>query len=66
MVVHEGALRLERMKSRPAAMQPIVLDTFGTQVGTIRFVRDASGTVTGFVLDAGRVRRVTFWKEGSR
>ena len=66
MVVHEGALRLERMKSRPAAMQPIVLDTFGTQVGTIRFVRNASGTVTGFVLDAGRVRRVKFWKEGSR
>jgi hypothetical protein len=29
-------------------------------------VRNASGTVTGFVLDAGRVRRVKFWKEVSR
>jgi CubicO group peptidase (beta-lactamase class C family) len=64
MVVHEDALRLERLKSRPASMQPVVLDTFTTQIGTIRFVRNAAGAVTGFVLDAGRVRRVTFRKDG--
>ncbi len=63
MVVHEGSLRLERLKSRPSTLQPVVVDTFATQVGTVRFVRDATGTVTGFVLDAGRVRRVKFRKE---
>ena len=63
MVVHEGSLRLERLKSRPSTLQPVVVDTFATQVGTVRFVRDATGTVSGFVLDAGRVRRVKFSKD---
>jgi hypothetical protein len=62
MVVHEGALRLERLKSRPAPLTPLVRDTFTTQAGTIRFVRDAAGNVTGFQLDAGRVRHVKFSK----
>jgi CubicO group peptidase (beta-lactamase class C family) len=66
MVVHEGVLRLERLKSRPANLQPVVTDTFTTQVGTIRFVRDASRTVTGFVLEAGRVRRVRFRKDSGQ
>lgn len=63
MVVHEGSLRLERLKSRPSTLQPVVVDTFATQAGTVRFVRDATGTVSGFVLDAGRVRRVKFSKD---
>jgi CubicO group peptidase (beta-lactamase class C family) len=63
MVMRDGALRLERLKARPAGMQPAVLDTFTTQIGTIRFVRNSSGTVTGFELDAGRVRHVKFRRE---
>ena len=62
MVLHEGSLRLERLKSRPAPLTPVVRDTFTTQAGTIRFVRNAAGAVTGFQLDAGRVRHVKFWK----
>jgi CubicO group peptidase (beta-lactamase class C family) len=61
--VHEGALRLERMKQPPAALQPVVADTFTGQPGTFTFVRDPSGRVTGFTLDAGRVRHVKFSRE---
>jgi hypothetical protein len=61
--VHEGALRLERMKQPPATLQPVVADTFTGQPGTITFVRDASGRVTGFTLDAGRVRHLKFSRE---
>jgi CubicO group peptidase (beta-lactamase class C family) len=57
------ALRLERLKSQPSALEPIVTDTFSSQPGTLRFTRDAAGRVNGFTLDAGRIRNVRFWKE---
>jgi CubicO group peptidase (beta-lactamase class C family) len=63
MVLKDGELRLERSKSRPATLEPLVTDTFGAQVGTIGFIRGASGRVSGFVLDAGRLRHVRFWKD---
>ena len=62
-VAKGGELRLERSKSRPAALEPQVSDTFSTQVGNIRFVRDSARRISGFVLDAGRVRHVKFWKD---
>ena len=63
MIVHDGVLRLERLKSRPAPLDPLIADTFSAEAGTIRFTRNASGAVTGFQLDSGRVPHVTFWKE---
>lgn len=63
MTVGEGVLRLERMKARPAPLEPLIADTFAAQLGTIRFTRGAAGVVTGFQLDAGRVRQVKFWKD---
>ena len=62
-VVKEGALRLERLKSNPSALEPLFADTFASPAGVIRFTRDSSGTVTGFSLEAGRVRGMKFWKE---
>jgi hypothetical protein len=44
-------------------LEPLIVDTFSSQPGVIRFTRDAAGTVTGFVLEAGRVRGMKFWKE---
>ena len=61
VVVREGSLRLERLKMPSATLAPIVVDTFSTPLGTIRFVRDG-GRITGFVLDGGRVRRMKFTK----
>ncbi|HJU42141.1 MAG TPA: serine hydrolase domain-containing protein [Vicinamibacterales bacterium] len=62
-IIKDGRLRLERLKSAPSELEPLVADTFSGQPGVIRFTRDASGAVTGFVLEAGRVRGVKFWKE---
>jgi CubicO group peptidase (beta-lactamase class C family) len=63
LVVHEGGLRLERLKAQPAALQPVIADTFTGQPGTFTFVRDGAGRVTGFLLDAGRVRHVKFRRD---
>jgi CubicO group peptidase (beta-lactamase class C family) len=60
MVVKDGTLRLERLKAQPASLAPLVLDTFTSPLGIVRFVRDGAGRVTGFVLDGGRVRRMKF------
>jgi CubicO group peptidase (beta-lactamase class C family) len=63
LVIKDGGLRLERLKSTPSVLEPLVTDTFSSQPGVIRFTRDAAGAVTGFVLEAGRVRGMKFWKE---
>ena len=63
IVVKDGGLRLERLKSNPSVLEPLVTDTFSGQPGVIRFTRDTTGAVTGFVLEAGRVRGMKFWKE---
>ena len=63
MVLKDGKLWLERMKSPSAALDPLVADTFASPAGVVRFTRDGSGSVNGFLLEAGRVRGVKFWKE---
>ena len=63
IVVKDGRLRLERLKSNSSVLEPLVTDTLASQPGVIRFTRDAAGTVTGFELEAGRVRGMNFWKE---
>ena len=63
MVLKDDRLRLERLKSAPAVLEPIIADTFGGEPGVIRFTRDAAGNVNGFALEGGRVRNVKFWKE---
>jgi hypothetical protein len=57
-----GALRLERLKNRPVRLVPQIADTFASPVGALRFARDASGRITGFFLEAGRVRNLRFTK----
>jgi hypothetical protein len=63
IVIKEGQLRLERLKSASSVLDPLIADTFSSQAGVIRFTRDTSNAVTGFVLEAGRVRGMKFWKE---
>ncbi|MGQ0736824.1 MAG: serine hydrolase domain-containing protein [Acidobacteriota bacterium] len=67
MVVEKEALVLKRLKVKPAVLEPTVRDAFQGQPGSIRFTRSVEGRVSGFVLHAGRVRGLRFWKDtGSR
>lgn len=62
-VIEKGALVLKRLRSSPARLEPALTDVFTGQPGTVRFLRDKRGKVTGFVINAGRVRNVRFWKD---
>jgi hypothetical protein len=57
--VENGALVVHRRGAEPTPLHPLVRDEF-TAGPTVRFIRDASGAVTGFALDAGRVRNLRF------
>jgi CubicO group peptidase (beta-lactamase class C family) len=59
LAVQDGALALHRRGVDPTPLRPLVRDEFSAGP-TLRFVRDGSGAVTGFMLDAGRVRNLRF------
>lgn len=63
VALKDGPLRVERLKAAPAALEPLMKDTFRAPMGIVRFTRDTAGAVTGFTVDAGRIRRLKFWKE---
>ncbi len=63
----DGKLVLRRRPADEFELRPVYLDDFATQaasgeqgIGTLRFARDASGTITGFSIYAGRVLDVRF------
>jgi len=62
LAVKEGRLVLERLKASPARLEPAITDLFTSPVGTIRFVRDGQGRVTGFSLSRGRILNFKFRK----
>ena len=63
--IKDGKLQLVRTKLRPAAIDSMFKDSFRSPTGVIQFSRDAAGRVSGFQLQGGRVRQVTFWKDTS-
>jgi CubicO group peptidase (beta-lactamase class C family) len=63
VTLKDGTLRVERLKAAPAALEPLMNDTFRAPMGIVRFTRDTAGAVTGFTVDAGRIRGLKFWKE---
>jgi CubicO group peptidase (beta-lactamase class C family) len=56
---HDG-LVLMRLKNDPDPLRPVTRDFFAADVGKIRFTRDASGKVDGFLLTTGRVIDLRF------
>ena len=64
LVAQGGKLVLKRLKARPEPLQPLAPDLFQVPLGTLRFVRDPGGRVTGMLLNAGRVRNFRFAKQG--
>lgn len=65
MQVREGSLHLELRGSR-TELTPRPDDRFGWGRRELSFVRDESGAVSGFVLDAGSVRDLRFRKVAVR
>ena len=62
VVVEDGSLVLKRLKSKPDKLAPTIADYFSSSSGSLHFVRDTQGRVTGFVLNAGRITGVKFKK----
>jgi CubicO group peptidase (beta-lactamase class C family) len=62
--VENGRLVLTRQKSKPEKLDPVLPDYFLGLNGDLHFQRDATGTITGFVLNAGRIKNFHFTKTG--
>lgn len=58
--VVDGRLALRRGGEPPSPLAPAQTDVFTGPAGVVRFERDASGRVTAFHLNNGRVRDMTF------
>ncbi len=63
VALKEASLRVERLKSPSAVLEPVVADVFRAPFGFVRFTRNAAGAITGFVVEAGRVRGLKFWRD---
>ena len=66
IAVENGALMLMRSKSKPTKLRPALVDYFEGPDGAVHFERDASGAVTGFVLNSGRIKNFRFAKSAAR
>lgn len=65
IVLDEEKLTLVRLKHKTDTLRPAVRDVFTGEIGTVRFVRDANGQVSGFVLNAGRIQNFHFTKRAN-
>jgi hypothetical protein len=65
IVLDEEKLSLVRLKHEADTLRPAVRDVFTGEIGTVRFVRDANGHVSGFVLNTGRIQNFHFAKKTS-
>jgi CubicO group peptidase (beta-lactamase class C family) len=63
IVLDGDKLKLTRLKHEPDRLRPTVRDVFTGEIGTVRFVRDASGQISGFTLNAGRIQNFHFTKK---
>ena len=63
MAVDNDALVLKRLRHNPEKLEPAQPSAFLASIGTMRFERDATSRVIGFVLNGGRVRNFRFTKK---
>lgn len=62
IVVEDNQLVLKRLKSQPSKLNPGIADYFRGAAGSLHFVRDSNGKVSGFLLNTGRIRNFQFTK----
>lgn len=63
IAVEGSSLVLKRLKSKPEKLEPTITDTFWGLNGDLHFVRGPGGKITGFTLNAGRVKNFHFAKQ---
>jgi CubicO group peptidase (beta-lactamase class C family) len=63
--IEDGSLILKRLKVKPDKLRPAIADYFRGLIGSLHFMRTSEGQVSGFVLNAGRIRDFHFRKSGS-
>jgi hypothetical protein len=63
IVVENGGLVLKRLKSKPEKLEPTIADTFWGLNGDLHFQQGPGGKITGFTLNAGRVKNFHFAKQ---
>lgn len=63
IVVENGSLVLKRLKSKPEKLEPTIADTFWGLNGDLHFQQGPGGKITGFILNAGRVKNFHFAKQ---
>jgi CubicO group peptidase (beta-lactamase class C family) len=63
--IEDGGLTLKRLKVKPDKLQPAIADYFRGLIGSVHFVRNSEGQVSGFVLNGGRIKDFHFRKSGS-
>ena len=56
----DGKLSLVRLKHKPEPLHPAMMDVFSSDTGTLHFTRNANQKITGFTLNAGRIRNFHF------
>jgi CubicO group peptidase (beta-lactamase class C family) len=63
IVVENSSLVLKRLKSKPETLEPTLADTFWGLNGDLHFQHGPGGKITGFTLNAGRVKNFHFVKQ---
>jgi len=63
IVLENGTLKLSRLKHKTETLRPAVRDVFIGDIGTVRFTRDSNQRISGFILNAGRIRNFRFSKK---
>jgi hypothetical protein len=62
----DSGLILSSLKLDPIPLRPLAPDLFGSEFGTLRFTRDAAGTVSGYKLNTLRTIDFRFERVKSR
>lgn len=63
LYVEDGKLKVRYRPAQRYTLAPLYADAFGEGSDVMRFTRDASGRVDGFLVYAGRVRHLRFAKK---
>jgi CubicO group peptidase (beta-lactamase class C family) len=65
IAIQDGKLTLLRLKHKPDTLRPTTQDVFVGDIGTVRFTRDSSKHISGFILNAGRIQNFRFTRKAN-